>query len=751
MSKLEKIIKVTKRSGELELLSLEKIHRVLLWAAEGLNVSVSEVELKARLQFMQGVKTSDIHKTLIKTAADLISEEKPDYQFLAARLNMFHMRKEAYGQFTPPPLLNQLQAQTATGRYDKHLTEDYDFIEINQMNDMLVHSRDMLLSYAATVQLREKYLIQDRVTQKLYESPQMSYILISAALHANEPKNLRMEYIREFYEAVSLGKLSLPTPIMAGVRTPTRQFSSCVLIETGDSLDSISGANTAITKYISQRAGIGINAGAIRGLGAAIRNGEAYHTGSIPFYKTFQASVKSCSQGGLRGGSATLFYPLWTWEVENLLVLKNNRGTEDNRVRHLDYGVQLNKLMYTRLVSGGHITLFSMEEVPDLLAAFYADQKEFERLYVQYENDENVRRKTISASELFGVLASERSSTGRIYIQNVDHNNTHGAFDPATAPIKQSNLCLEIALPTKPLNAMNPSEGEIALCTLLAFNLGAIDSLDEYEGLSRIATRALDNLLDYQHYPHPAALPAKLRRSLGIGVTNVAYYFAKNDCKYSDGSALDLMHRTMEAIQYSLLKASCELAKERGACGLFHETKYAQGQLPIDHYMSEVDKICDTPLVYPWEVLRESIKIFGLRHSTLTALMPCETSSQVTNSTNGIEPPRGFISVKGSKDGVFKQVVPELERLRDKYELLWDMPDNKGYLDLVAVATKFVDQAASANTAYDPLKFPGEKVSMKKVLQDILYAWKIGVKNLYYHNTRDGSGEEDSGCDGCKV
>jgi len=746
------LINVLKASGLKEPLSVEKIHRVLEWAAEGLKVSVSAVELKARLQIVEGTKTSDIHETLVKTAADMISEKSPDYQWFSARLKMFRMRKEAYGTFAPPVLLNHVQRLTIQGLYDGHLLRDYSLTDWHHMNEMIDHSKDMNFAYAATVQLREKYLVQNRVTGELFESPQMAYILIAAALFANEHPDVRLGYVEKFYKAVSGGKLSLPTPIMAGVRTPTRQFSSCVLIEAGDSLDSINGANNAITKYVSQRAGIGINAGALRGAGAEIRGGEAYHTGLIPFFKTFQASVKSCSQGGLRGGSATLFYPLWTWEAESLLVLKNNRGTENNRVRHLDYGVQLNKLMYNRLVKGQNITLFSMDEVPDLLDAFYADQDEFERLYTKYEQDDSIRRRSIPASELFGVLASERASTGRIYIQNIDHNNTHGAFDPTVAPIKQSNLCLEIALPTKPLDAMNPSEGEIALCTLLAFNLGAIESLDEYEELSDIAVRALDNLLDYQGYPHPAALIAKKRKALGVGVTNLAYYLAKNNVKYSDGSALTLVHETMEAVQYSLLSASNKLAKERGACELFEETRYANGELPIDHYRPSVDNICNAPLKRDWEALRARIAKDGLRNSTLTALMPCETSSQITNSTNGIEPPRGFISVKSSKNGAFKQVVPEFERLKDQYELLWTLPNNKGYLDLVAVMTKFIDQAVSANTNYDPEKFAGGKVTMKTVLDEMIYAWKIGVKNLYYHNTRDGSGEEiEDDCESCKV
>jgi ribonucleoside-diphosphate reductase alpha chain len=506
---------------------------------------------------------------------------------------------------------------------------------------------------------------------------------------------------------------------------------------------------------VSQRAGIGINAGQIRAIGSPIRNGEAFHTGCIPFYKHFQTAVKSCSQGGVRGGAATLFYPLWHLEVESLLVLKNNRGVEENRVRHIDYGVQLNKLMYQRLIKGENLTLFSPHEVPGLYDAFFADQVEFERLYVQYEQDPSIRKKTIKAVELFGLLASERASTGRIYIQNVDHCNTHSPFDPKVAPVKQSNLCLDIALPTKPLRDVNDPNGEIALCTLSAFNLGALANLDELENLSDLIVRALDNLLDYQDYPILAAHNAtNWRRTLGVGVTNFAYYLAKNGVRYSDGSANGLVHRTFEAIQYYLLKASNQLAKERGACPKFDETTYAKGLLPIDTYKREIDEFCDEPLHYFWETLREDIKEFGLRNSTLTALMPCETSSQITNSTNGIEPPRGFVSVKASKDGIMKQVVPEYLELKQHYELLWTIPNNEGYLQLVGIMQKFVDQAISSNTNYDPSKFPGDKVPMKQLLKDLLTAYKYGVKTLYYHNTRDGASDgQDDGCEGgaCKL
>ncbi len=745
---------VTKRNGTREPIDLDKIHRVIIWAAEGLeDVSVSQVELKAHIQFYDGITTSDIHELIIKSAADLISEDAPDYQHLAARLAIFNLRKRAYKRFTPPTLFEQVSKMVALGKYDNALQREYSKDEWDELDNHIDHWRDLNFAYAAVKQWDGKYLVQNRVTGEIYESPQFAYMLISASLFANYPKDTRLDYVRRFYDACSLFKISLPTPIMAGVRTPTRQFSSCVLIETADSLDSINASASSIVKYVSQRAGIGVNIGALRAIGSPIRGGEAFHTGLIPFIKYFQTAVKSCSQGGVRGGAATLFYPLWHLEVENLLVLKNNRGVEENRVRHLDYGVQLNKLMYQRLLEGGNITLFSPYDVPGLYEAFFADQVEFERLYKQYEQDPSIRKKTIKAMELFGILMQERAQTGRIYIQNVDHCNTHGAFDPAVAPIKQSNLCMEIALPTAPLNNVDDPNGEIALCTLAAFNLGAFEQLDELEELADLMVRALDSLLDYQNYPVPAALHNKQRRTLGIGVTNFAYYLAKNGVYYSNGSANRLTHRLFEAFQFYLLKASNNLAQERGACEWFNQTKYAKGILPIDTYKKEVDAVCGEPLHYDWESLRADILKHGLRNSTLSALMPCETSSQITNSTNGIEPPRGLISVKASKDGILKQVVPGFKAFGSNYELLWNIPNNTGYLELIGIMQKFVDQSISANTNYDPTRFEGDKTPMKVLLQDLLYAYKMGAKTLYYHNTRDGSGTEDDGCAGgaCKL
>lgn len=759
MSQYESM-QATKRDGRKEPINLDKIHRVIDWAAQGLNnVSVSQVELRSHIQFYDGIRTDDIHETIIKSAADLISEETPDYQYLAARLSIFHLRKIAYGQFEPPHLFDHVTNLVELGKYDKHLLSDYSREEFNVLNGYIDHWRDLNFSYAAVKQLEGKYLVQNRVTKKIYESPQFLYILVAMSLFANYKGQTRLDLIKRFYDAVSTFKISLPTPIMSGVRTPTRQFSSCVLIECDDSLDSINATSSAIVKYVSQRAGIGVNAGRIRALGSEIRGGEAQHTGCLPFYKLFQSAVKSCSQGGVRGGAATLFYPLWHLEVESLLVLKNNRGVEENRVRHLDYGVQINRLMYQRLIKGQNITLFSPHDVPGMYDAFFADQDEFERLYTQYEADDSIRKRTMPAVDLFSLMMQERAGTGRIYIQNVDHCNTHSPFDPAVAPVRQSNLCMEIALPTHPLNDINDEEGEIALCTLSAFNLGALESLDELEGLADLVVRALDALLEYQDYPVKAALNAtNKRRSLGVGVINYAYYLAKNGTSYTDDAALGLTHRTFEAIQYYLLKASVQLSREFGACGAFNETTYAKGILPIDTYKKDLDAVCSEPLHLDWESLRAEIQKDGLRNSTLTALMPSETSSQIANATNGIEPPRGLVSVKQSKDGILRQVVPEIERLRNQYQLLWRIPSNDGYLKLVGIMQKFVDQSISANTNYDPARFEGGRVPMKQLLKDLLQAYKLGVKTLYYHNTRDGATEggteaEDDGCasGACKI
>ncbi|MDC0621138.1 ribonucleoside-diphosphate reductase subunit alpha [Candidatus Pseudothioglobus singularis] len=739
-------ILVTKRDGSKESIDFEKIHRVVHWASQDLeNISVSQVEINAQLAFFDGIKTEDIHETIIKSAADLISTDVPDYQYLAARLAIFHLRKKAFKSFTPPSLIDHVTKLTNLGIYDKDILNKYNASEFEEFNNYIDHWRDMNFSYAAVKQLEGKYLVQNRVTGEIHESPQMLYMLVGMCLFQEYKGKARIKIIKRFYDASSNFKISLPTPIMAGVRTPTRQFSSCVLIETDDDLDSISAASGAIVKYVSQRAGIGINAGKIRALGSPIRGGEATHTGCIPFFKHFHTAVKSCSQGGVRGGAATLFYPLWHLEVESLIVLKNNTGTDENRIRHLDYGVQFNGLMYERFLKDENITLFSPNDVPGLYDSFFADQKKFKKLYEKYEKDDSIRKQQISARELFAMFMKERANTGRIYLQNVDHCNTHGAFDPSQAPIKQSNLCMEITLPTKPLYSVQDKEGEVALCTLSAVNLGALESLDELEDITDIIVRSLDSLLDYQDYPLKAAeIASNNRRTLGIGVTNLAYYLAKNGAKYSDGSGNELIHKTFEALQYYSLKASNEIAEEFGPCPLFSETQYAKGIMPTDSYKKDIDEFCNTELELDWDTLRKNIKAKGLRNSTLTALMPCESSSQISNSTNGIEPPRGFISVKQSKDGILKQVVPEYEKLHKSYELLWDIKDNEGYLQLCAIMQKFVDQSISTNTHYDPSQYDGNRVPMKLFLMDLLKAYKYGIKTLYYHTTRDGASDDQN-------
>lgn len=734
---------VTKRDGRVEPFQWGKIEKIFSWAAEGLDVSTSQVELQLKLHVHDGVLTSDIHKAVVKTIADLISAEEPDYAIMAARAAMFGIRKEVYGQFEPMHFPLFVKSMVSRGLYDEAILKDYDEYELDVMGDAINHGLDMTYEWAGVQQLQGKYLVQNRVTGELYESPQMANMMISACLFSHYEKSIRMDYVLRFYDALSTFKISLPTPIMAGMRTPTRQFSSCVLIAAGDSLKSINAATSAIVEYISQRAGIGLDISRIRAIGSPIRNGEANHTGLIPFIKLFKAGVKSCSQGGVRGGAATLYYPMWHYEFKDLIVLKNNRGTETNRERHLDYGVQVNGFLYSRLLQNGKISCFSPHDVPGLLDAFYADQKEFARLYEIYEADPSIRRQTYAATELFADLASERAGTGRIYVQNVDHCNTHGPFDPAVAPVRQSNLCAEIALPTRPLNNIDDPDGEISLCTLAAFNLGALENMNELMELADLIVRALDTLLDYQDYPVIAAERSTMyRRPLGVGVVNYAYWLAKNGMKYSDGSANNETHRLFEKIQYSLMWASTNLAKEKGACPGFGETKMAKGILPIDTYKRDVDNIVDNRLYCDWEALRAHILEHGMRNSTLSALMPSETSSQISNATNGIEPPRGLVSVKQSKDGVLKQVVPEIQRLADKYELLWDMPNMTGYIHLVGIMQKFIDQTISANTNYDPAKFPGGKVPAMVVLKDLIDGYKVGVKTWYYHNTRDGSEDQ---------
>ena len=737
-------IKVIKRDGIPEPLDLEKMHKVVMFACEGIaGVSASEVELKSHIQFFDGITSVEIQETLIKAAADLISEETPNYQWVAGNLVNYHLRKMVYNSFEPWHIRDIIKLNTEKGFYDPSLLEDYSEEDWEEINSFIKHERDFNIAYVGMEQFRGKYLVQNRVTGHHFETPQITYALISASLFGNYPKETRMKYVREYYDSISNFDISLPTPVMAGVRTPQRQFSSCVLIETDDSLDSINATSSAVVKYVSQKAGIGIGAGSIRAINSPIRNGDASHTGVIPFYKLFQASVKSCSQGGVRGGAATLHYPLWHLEVEDLLVLKNNKGTEDNRVRHLDYSVQFNKLMYERLMTGGDITLFSPADVPGLYESFFNDQDEFKRLYELAENDSSIRQKSISASDLFSAFMNERKNTGRIYLMNVDHANTHSSFVQEVAPVRQSNLCQEINLPTRPLNNLNDPDGEISLCTLAAINWGNIKTLTDFERVGRLAVRGIDALLDYQRYPVLAAeLSTLKRRPVGVGIINFAYWMAKNDMTYTDPN-LDMIDEWAEAWSYYLIKASVELAKEQGACTGSDETKYHSGILPIDTRKIDVDELVTHQERQDWDGLRADLKEYGIRNSTLMALMPAETSAQISNSTNGIEPPRSLVSIKQSKHGVLKQVVPGIHKLKNKYELLWDQTSPEGYLKIVAVLQKYIDQGISVNTSYNPVFYDEEKIPMSTMLQHLIMFYKYGGKQLYYFNTFDGQGEID--------
>jgi ribonucleoside-diphosphate reductase alpha chain len=738
------MIEVVKHDGSTEPLDIEKLHKVVFYACEDINgVSPSEVEIHSQVQFFDGIKTSDIQETLIKSAADLISEESPNYQWVAGRLINYHLRKIVYGQFDPWHLKELVEKNVEKGFYDSKILESYSKAEFNKLNSYIKHQRDDTLTYAAMEQWRGKYLVQNRVTKQIYETPQMAYMMIAMTLFQSYPKDTRLKWVKDYYDAVSTFDISLPTPVMAGVRTPQRQFSSCVLVETGDSLDSINATTSSIVKYVSQKAGIGIGAGSIRALGSPIRSGDAYHTGVIPFYKMFQSATRSCSQGGVRNGAATLYYPIWHLEVEDLLVLKNNKGTEDNRVRHMDYGVQFNKLMYERLLSGGDITLFSPSDVPGLYEAFFNDQDQFKYLYEKAEVHPNIRKKSIAAIDLFSQFMEERKNTGRIYLMNVDHANTHSSFIEKIAPVHQSNLCCEIDLPTKPLNSFNDEEGEIALCTLSAINWGKINKPADFQKPCELAVRGLDALLDYQDYPVKAARNATMkRRPLGIGIINLAYWLAKNNTNYEEPN-LELLDEYTEAWSFFLIKASADLAKEQVAPSGFTETKYSQGLMPIDTRKKEIDELIPHVERQNWGGLRKDIMEWGIKNSTLMALMPSETSAQIANATNGIEPPRSFVSVKQSKDGVLKQVVPGIHKLRSKYNLLWDQKSPEGYLKICAVLQKYIDQGISVNTSYNPTFFDDEKIPLSTMIQDVLMFYKYGGKQLYYFNTFDGQGEID--------
>jgi len=743
------MIKVQKRSGTIEELDLDKIHVMVEHACSGLaGVSQSQVEMNANLQFFDGIQTSDIQEILVRSANDLISLDNPNYQYVAARLLLFGLRKSVYGEHPDrrPTLLEHIKKTLDLGVYDSLVLDSYTEEEIEQLDDMIDHERDLLFTYAGLRQVADKYLVQDRSSGQIYETPQFMYIMIAATLFCNYPSDIRLTYIRKYYNAISKHKINIPTPIMAGVRTPLKQFASCVLIDSDDTLDSIFSSDMAIGRYVAQRAGIGINAGRIRGINSKIRGGEVAHTGIIPFLKKFESTVRCCTQNGIRGGSATVHFPIWHQEIEDIIVLKNNKGTEDNRVRKLDYSIQISKLFYERFIANEEISLFSPHDVPGLYDTFGTDR--FDDLYVAYERDTSIPRKSIGAQELILDLLKERAETGRVYIMNIDHCNSHSSFKDK---VNMSNLCQEITLPTDPIQHID-GEGEIALCILSAINVGKLKNLDDLEELCDLAVRGLDALIDYQEYPVKAAeISTVNRRSLGIGYIGLAHYLAKHGYKYDQQEAWESVHNLTEAFQYYLLKSSNQLAKEKGACGYFHRTKYADGILPIDTYKQDVDEIVSHKLNYDWESLRASILKYGLRNSTLSAQMPSESSSVVSNATNGIEPPRDYLSVKKSKKGPLKQIVPQYQTLKNNYTLLWDMSSNAGYINIVAVMQKFFDQAISGNWSYNPENYEDNQVPVSVMAQDFLMTYKYGWKTSYYQNTYDAKRDEDAPQKSAKV
>jgi ribonucleoside-diphosphate reductase alpha chain len=729
-------IHIVKRNGDTESININKIHKVVEFACEGLaGVSSSQIEMNANLQFYDGMSTKEIQEILVRSANDLISLENPNYQYAAARLLTYNLYKEVFGDYDAVPFIDIIKANIDRKVYDPAILDLYSDEEIERLDSYIHHKRDENFTYAGMRQVVDKYLVQDRSSGEIFETPQYMYMMIAATLFANYPKETRMHYVRRYYDATSLFKVNIPTPVMAGVRTPVRQFASCVLVDSDDTLDSIFSSDMAIGRYTAQRAGIGINAGRIRGVNSKIRGGEVAHTGIIPFLKKFESTVRCCTQNGVRGGSATTHFPFWHQEIEDILVLKNNKGTEDNRVRKLDYSIQLNKTMYERLLSGQEITLFSPHDVPGLYEAYFGDADKFKEMYEMYERKTSIKKKKIDAMELFSALIKERAETGRIYIMNVDHCNTHSSFKDT---VYMSNLCQEITLPTKPLQHIDDEEGEIALCILSAINVGVIKDLNDLEELCDLAVRALEEIIDYQRYPIKAAeISTKARRSLGVGYIGLAHYLAKQKVQYSEPEAWKIVHDLTEAFQYYLLKASNKLAQERGACDYFSRTKYSDGILPIDTYKKDVDNLVPHKLNYDWDSLRNDIKEYGLRHSTLSAQMPSESSSVVSNATNGIEPPRGYLSVKKSKKGPLKQIVPQYQTLKNHYTLLWEMPSNEGYINVVAVMQKFFDQAISGNWSYNPTHFENNEVPMSVMIQDLLNTYKYGWKTSYYQNTYD--------------
>ena len=733
---------VTKRNGRGKVsLDIEKIHTMVGYATENITgVSASHVEMNSGIQFFDGISTDTIQQILIKSANDLISLENPNYQFVAARLLLFSLRKKLFHKlWEHPSLLTHIKSCIEQGIYDEDILNNYTTAEIDRLNGFIDHERDYNFTYAGLRQVMDKYLVQDRSNGKIFETPQFMYMMIAATLFAKYPKEKRITYVKKYYDAISKFRINIPTPVMAGVRTPLRQFASCVLVDSDDSLPSIFSSDMAIGRYVAQRAGIGINAGRIRGINSRIRGGEIQHTGVIPFLKKFEATVRCCTQNGVRGGSATVHFPIWHQEIEDILVLKNNKGSEDNRVRKLDYSIQISKLFYERFIKDEDITLFSPHDVPGLYEAF--GLPEFDEMYEKYERSYKIPKTKIKAQLLFMDLLKERAETGRVYIMNIDHCNTHSSFKDK---VYMSNLCQEITLPTKPIQHIDDAEGEIELCILSAVNLGLIRDKEDLEELCDLSVRALDEIIDYQEYPVEAArISTESRRSLGVGYIGLAHYLAKNHVKYDDKESLTLVDEVTEAFQYYLLKASNTLAQEKGQCDWFDKTKYSDGVLPIDTYKKDLDKIVKRKLSYDWKQLRKDIQEHGLRHSTLSAQMPSESSSVVSNATNGVEPPRDYLSIKKSKKGTLKQIVPDYYRLKNFYTLLWDMPSNEGYINIIAIMQKYFDQSISGNWSYNPENYADREVPLSVMANDLLTTYKLGWKTSYYQNTYDAKQDID--------
>jgi ribonucleoside-diphosphate reductase alpha chain len=751
--------KVIKRNGAIESLDLDKLHLMVEEACKDLaGVSASQVEMQSGIQFYDGITTGEIQEILIKSASDLISLNHPNYQYVAARLLLFSIRKSLYGgRIELPHLIDHINKTIELDFYDSEILDLYTQEELNVANGFINHDRDYLFTYAGLKEIVDKYLVQDRSTKRVYETPQYMYMLVSLVTFSRYPKETRMSYVKRYYDAISKHKINIPTPIMAGVRTKKKQYASCTLLDCGDSLESIIATKSALMRYVSAKSGIGLNVGRLRGLGSKIRNGEVVHTGIVPFIKSFEGDLNSCSQGGLRKGSATLFFPIWHQEIKELIVLKNEKGNDENRARSLDYAVSISKLFYERYIKNEEITLFSPHDVPGLYDAFGTDK--FDDLYVHYERDESIPKKTVSAQELILEILNERSDTGRIYILNIDHANSHS---PYLKTIRMSNLCVEICLLTDPIEHIDDTNGAIALCILSALNSGIIKSEKELEECCDLVVRSLDELIDIQEYPVKVAeISTRKYRPLGVGIIGLAHYLAKLGFKYDDPEACNAVHKLSESLQYYLLKASNQLAKEKGVCEGFSDTKYSKGILPIDTYKKDIDEFITEPLHHDWESLRNDIVSYGLRNTTLTAAMPSETSSKTSNATNGIEPPRGYLSVKRK----IRQIVPQYSTLKNNYTLLWDMKSNDGYFNIVSAMQKFFDQSISANWSYNPENYPDKKVPMSVVVNDFLSAYKKGHKTAYYMNTYDGKKddmeledlvneileEEEDDCDSCKI